>query len=65
MEIVLGTFGAIVGLAVAVLLFALAWRIVVRARQGNARVREARRDPHRSGFRNAGDADDPYRDIPQ
>ncbi len=65
MELVLGALGTIVGLAVAVLLFALAWRVVARARQGNARLRQARQAPHRGGFRNADDKADPYRDIPQ
>lgn len=65
MEFVLGALGAIAGAAVAVLLFALAWRVVMRARLGNARLRQARQDPHRGSFRNADDKADPYRDIPQ
>jgi hypothetical protein len=65
MELVLGALGAVVGIAVAVLLFALAWRFVGRARLGNARLRQARQDPHRGSFRNADDKADPYRDIPQ
>jgi hypothetical protein len=65
MEIVIGTLGAIAGVAVAVSLFVLAWRVVVKARKGNAKLREASKDPHRSVFRNPDDAADPFRDIPQ
>jgi hypothetical protein len=65
MNLALGAFGALVGIAVAGLLFALAWRVVARARVGNAKLRQARQDPHSSVFRNVEDREDPYRDIPQ
>lgn len=61
----IGTAGAIAGIIVAVALFALAWRMVVRARAGNAKVREARHDPHLDATRRGDDADDPQRNIPQ
>jgi hypothetical protein len=41
-----GTVGTVVGVLMAVGLFALALWLVARARQGNRRVREARDDPH-------------------
>jgi hypothetical protein len=59
------TLSTIGGLIVAVLLFAMAWWLVGRARQGNRKVREARRDPHATRMPAHGDAKDPQRDIPQ
>lgn len=61
----IGTLGSIAGIAIAVLIFALAWRLVIRARAGNARVREARRDPHARTVPSHGDSKDARRDIPQ
>jgi hypothetical protein len=41
-----GTLGTVLGLLVAAGLFVLALRLVEHARDGNRKVREARRDPH-------------------
>jgi type IV secretory pathway TrbD component len=41
-----GTLGTVLGLVLAVGLFVLALWLVRRARDGNRKVREARRDPH-------------------
>ncbi|HUF72386.1 MAG TPA: hypothetical protein VMR74_05745 [Gammaproteobacteria bacterium] len=65
MEFAIGTVGAIGGIIVAVVLFALSWWMVVRARAGNAKVREVRHDPHLDATRHGEDADDPQRNIPQ
>jgi hypothetical protein len=53
------------GLVIAVLLFGLAWWVVARARIGNRKLREARRDPHTDFRADQDDAEDPHRDIPQ
>lgn len=41
-----GTFGAVAGLVVAIVLLLFAAWFVAYARRGNKRVREARHDPH-------------------
>jgi hypothetical protein len=61
----LGTIG---GVLLAVALLFLALRLVARAREGNRRVREARRDPHVDHEQHAGRselAEKDHRDISQ
>jgi len=41
-----GVVGTVGGVVLAVALLVVALRLVARAREGNRRVREARRDPH-------------------
>jgi len=65
MEFAIGAVGAIGGIVVAVALFVLGWWMVTRARGGNAKVREARHDPHLDVTGHGDDADDPERNIPQ
>jgi type IV secretory pathway TrbD component len=65
MEIAIGTFGTVAGIAVAVALFALGWWLVGRARKGNATVRRAHNDPHLDRTAHGADEDDPQRNIPQ
>jgi hypothetical protein len=64
MENMFATLGSIGGIVVAVLILALAWWVVMRARSGNRKVREARRDPHTDRAK-LNDPKDPRRDIPR
>lgn len=64
-EFVIGTIGTAAGIAVAVALFALGWWLVRRAREGNAKVREAHHDPHLDATEHGRDVEDPQRNIPQ
>jgi cytosine/uracil/thiamine/allantoin permease len=65
MESQFAQFSTIAGIAVAVVIFVVAWWLVVRARAGNAKVRETRHDPHAHGNPHSGDPTDARRDIPQ
>jgi hypothetical protein len=65
MEALVGTVGTVAGIAVAIALCSLGWWLVRRARDGNAKVRKARRDPHLDAAEHGDDEDDPQRNIPQ